>query len=144
MKKVARLTLSILSFDPAPAVFRPKLAIGVRAYARATQVIGFAFKARGKFGTPYSTSIGIAFFLGLITVSALLPACSPCRIAMYTVAPADLECPDSSFHISDCMAPWCDTDASCDQPVRWKATCKKDGREFNCEKYLGKEGRCYK
>ena len=145
MKKVARLTLSILSIDPDPAVFRPRLAIGVRAYARAIKVIGFALKARAKFRVPYSRSIGIAFFLALITAAASLPACSPCRFAMYTVSPADLECPDSGFRISECSAPKCPTDTGelCTQPTRWKATCKKDGREFDCEKYPEKDGRCF-
>jgi hypothetical protein len=40
MEKVARLTLSILSIDPGPAFFRPKLAIWVRAYAGVIRVIG--------------------------------------------------------------------------------------------------------
>lgn len=144
MKKVARLTLSILSIDPGPTAFRPKFAKGVRAYARATKIIGFAIKARARFGAPYSTSIGIAFFLALITASALLPACSPCRIAMYTVPSENLGCTDSGVRISECVVPECRTDAPCDQPTRWKATCKKDGREFDCEKYPRKDGRCFK
>ncbi len=145
MKKVARLTLSILSINPDPAVFRPRLAIGARAYARAIKVIGFALKARAKFGVPYSRSIGIAFFLALITAAASLPACSsPCRFAMLNVPTADLECTDSGFRISECSATDCpaDTSISCTRTVAWKATCKKDGREFDCVAYRGETGRC--
>lgn len=142
MKKVARLTLSILSIDPDFAAFRPKLAIWVRAYAGAIRVIGFGLKARAKFGAPYSTSIGIACFFALITASALLPACSPCRMAMLNVLPADLECADSGFRISECSTTECPAFTYCLRTITWKATCKKDGREFNCVEYQGEHGRC--
>ena len=108
MKKAAPVMISRLSVNPAVA-FRPKLAIRVRAYARAIKVIRFALKARGKFGALYSTSIGFTCFLALITGSASLPACSPCRVAMWKVPPADIECADSGFRISECSVPECPT-----------------------------------
>jgi len=83
----------------------------------------------------------VACFLALIALSALLPACSPCRIAMYTVAQENLACANSGFRISECIVPKC-FGWKCAQPTSWKATCKKDGREFYCEKYPEKDGRC--
>ena len=86
-------------------------------------------------------ALSIACFLALIAASALLPACSPCRIGMYTV-PEDLGCTDSEFRISECIAPKC-FGLKCTQPTTWKATCKKDGREFYCEKYSKQDTRCH-
>jgi len=87
------------------------------------------------------TAFLFASFLSLVTASALLPACSPCRIAMYTVPPEKVGCTDSGFRISECIVPKC-FGLTCAQPTRWKATCKKDGSEFYCEKYPKKDGRC--
>ncbi len=135
--------LSRLSINPAVA-FRPKLAIQVRAYGRAIEVIRFALKARAKFGATYSTTIGIACFLALITASASLPACSPCRVAMVNAPPADLECTDSGFRISECSWTECPANSGnlCTRTTTWKATCKKDGREFDCVAYPGEPVRC--
>jgi len=146
MKKVALLTLSTLSIDPHPAASHPKPAIWVRAYAQVIKVIGFGLRSGDKFRAIYSASVPIACFFALITVSALLPACSPCRVAMLTVSPADLDCTGSGFRISECIAPECPIrlGETCTQPTRWKATCKKDGREFDCEKYPEKDARCFK
>ena len=62
---------------------------------------------------------------------------------MYTV-PGDLGCTDSGFRISECSVPDCPTRTGdlCTKPTTWKATCKKDGREFYCEKLPKKDGRC--
>jgi hypothetical protein len=86
----------------------------------------------------------IACFLTLATASALLPACSPCRTAMSTVSPADLGCTGSGFRISECSSTECSpvTGNLCSRVVAWKATCKKDGREFNCVSYPGERVHC--
>ena len=83
----------------------------------------------------------IACFLALIVTSALLPACSPCRIGMYTVPQTNLGCTDSEFRISECIVPKC-FGSNCTQPTTWKATCKKDGRVFYCVKYSKQDGSC--
>ena len=143
MKKI--VTLSTLFIDPDPATFRPRLAIWVTVYAQTIKAIGFALKARVKFGASYSIFIGIVCFFALITASALLPACSPCRIAMWSVDPADLGCTNSGFRISECSVPECPfkTGDLCTRPTTWKATCKKDGREFDCEAYPRKPAHCF-
>jgi len=86
----------------------------------------------------------IACFLPFVTASALLPACSPCRFAMRNVPPAELECTDSEARISECSASECPADKGdlCTRTITWKATCKKDGREFDCVAYRGEAGHC--
>ncbi len=89
-------------------------------------------------------AVFIVCFLALLTASALLSACSPCRVAMSSLPPADLGCADSGFRISECSATECPTELGdrCKRVIAWKATCKKDGREFDCVAYPGEPVRC--
>lgn len=80
-------------------------------------------------------------FLGFITILGLLSGCSPCRVAMSTL-PLDLGC-ESGFKVEDCVTPSCYREVDkCKEPIRWKAECKKDGREYYCEAYPGRPARC--